>query len=162
MNFLFKSRLSTAMIILLVVVLGINCKNVNRIPRGQYLEVFYVPFSMSTEGQLFESEVRDLSIPYVSHFCTSKSGIMNQLRAFAYDPSLQKEDIIKDIAPYMVIDIHTKSNSIEKVIIGPSIFFKRKGKVYLMSREFKEWVDSTFPKATFPVGSRQTCSGKVH
>jgi hypothetical protein len=126
----------------------------------EYLEVFYVPFSMSTEGRLFESEVRDLSIPYVSYYCTSERSIMKEFEEFALKTSITPEEEIKDIAPYMVVDFFYKSGSYEKIIIGPSIFFKKNGQVYLMSKEFKDWISNNFPEATFPTGSRvPNCSG---
>ena len=147
-------------LILLFEVFNTGCGSLKKIKQEVFLEVFYVPFEMSTEGQLLESEVRDLSIPYVSYYCTSNSKIINEFKELAFGSSRKPEEVIKDIAPYMVIDYLPKSKDYEKVIIGPSVFFKINGKVYLMSKEFKDWIGNNFPKATFPVGSRVPPCGK--
>jgi len=140
--------------------LEISCSITEKINQEECLEVFYVPFEMSTEGKLFESEVRDLSIPYVSYFCTSNTKLLDEFKEeLMSNSSGEPEEVIKDVAPYMIIDFLPDSENYQKVIIGPSVFFKVGGKVYLMSKEFNNWINNNIPEATFPTGSRiSTCS----
>lgn len=158
MNLQFK--MNTFIVTLLLGLLSVNCSSTSKVSQKKHLEVFYVPFSMSTEGRLFESEVRDLSIPYVSYYCTSEKSIVEEFEEFVLNLSTNPEKEIKDIAPYMVIDLFSNPGVYEKIVIGPSIFFEKNGQVYLMSKEFKDWVSNNFPEATFPIGSRvPNCSG---
>lgn len=139
----------------LLFILTVNCSGTKGVEPESYVEVYYIPFSMSTEGKLVESETRNLKVPYVSFFCTSDKKFIKRIKHLSLATNNTFEKQIDDVAPYMLIDIFEGDNLVKTITVGSSVFFKVDEVVYLMSKELKVWIDTNIPVATFPVGSRE-------
>lgn len=141
--------------VLVIIALAVlSCLVTSEISTPEMMEVYYVPRTMSTEGKLFESETRDLKLPYVSFYCTSSTDKIKEFAKLAFSPTEPPETVIKDVPPYMVVDIIYSNREVKTVVFGPSIFYKQEDRIYPMSLQLKDWIDRVIPKATFPTGSR--------
>lgn len=136
-----------------------GCSTFKSFDDKRYLKVYYVPFSMSTESKLFESETRNLGTSYVSFFCTSEKVIIDEFVSLALSPANPPEEKIEDVAPYMVVDVVEGEGQVKKIVIGPSVFYKLDEEVFLMPIELKRWIENFIPPANFPIGNRENKCG---
>jgi len=138
----------------------LQCKSHVVLTSFDRIEVYYIPWDLSTEARWTELEARNTKTRYVSYFCTEDKAIINNFISFFRPDKFKSADkSIEGVPPYMIIDLIYNSGHKDKVVVGPSIFFEFCDKLYIMDDRFRSWLQESIPKAGFPDGVRRSnCS----
>ncbi|WP_367390042.1 hypothetical protein [Lewinella sp. LCG006] len=148
-------------ILLILMVVGVSCLT-NSIGQQvekndlDLVEIYYLPWDYRTEGRLSEKEVRDTVDVSISFFCSKQETLLSSLKMALNESNFREFEELDYVEPYMIIDIIYESKEKETITLNRRQLGKFRGKSYFFNASLSQWIEQYVPKATFPIGSRNS------
>ena len=117
------------------------------------LEVFYVPRTAKFESMLSIAELTELDNDMISYYCTVEPKTIGSFKEVVDVPSFVLKDFA-EVSPYIYIVLSVAEEKKVEIVVDDAIYLKMDGKVYRMSKQFQDWLNTSLPEATLPIGVR--------